>query len=107
MDSMSENWIRIAKVDDVPEQGTLQVTVAGEPVCLYNLAGTIHATHDVCTHGHASLSEGFIVDDNLIECPLHQGKFDILTGEAVSIPCIEDVKVYPVRVEEGNIFLKM
>ena len=41
---------------------TLAVTLDSEPVCLYNLNGEIFATHDVCTHGSASLSEGFIVE---------------------------------------------
>jgi nitrite reductase/ring-hydroxylating ferredoxin subunit len=103
---MSDNWTEVAKVDDVPEQGTLAVTLGEEPVCLYNLNGEIFATHDVCTHGSASLSEGFIIEDGLIECPLHQGSFDIRTGKAVSIPCKEDVRTYPVKVEAGAVFLK-
>ena len=103
---MSDNWTEVAKAEDVPEQGTLQVTFAGEPVCLYNVNGEIYATHDTCTHGHASLSEGFIIEDGLIECPLHQGTFNIQTGQAVSVPCKEDIRVYPVKVEGGAVFLK-
>lgn len=103
---MIDNWTEVAKFEEVPEQGTLAVTLAGEPVCLYNLDGEIHATHDVCTHGSASLSEGFIIGDGLIECPLHQGTFDIRTGKAVDIPCKEDIRTYPVKVAGGTVFLK-
>jgi nitrite reductase/ring-hydroxylating ferredoxin subunit len=101
---MSE-WTEIARLDDVPEDGTLRVSFAGEPVCLYNMGGGIYATHDVCTHGQASLSEGFIDGEN-IECPLHQGMFHIPTGEAVRPPCTENVKVYLVKVEDGAIYIK-
>ena len=55
-------------------------------MCLYNLGGTIYATHDTCTHGQASLADGFI-DGDEIECPLHQGLFQIATGKAVGAPC--------------------
>jgi nitrite reductase/ring-hydroxylating ferredoxin subunit len=105
-EEMSDDWKEVAKADEVPEQGTLAVTLGGEPVCLYNLDGEIFATHDVCTHGSASLSEGFILEDGLIECPLHQGSFDIRTGRAVSIPCKDDIRTYAVRVEGGRVFLK-
>src|SRR5438132_11335165 len=77
---MSENWVKVASASDVPEDGTLLVNLGAEPVCLYNLAGKIFATHDTCTHGQASLADGFIEGEE-IECPLHQGKFHIATGK--------------------------
>ena len=103
---MEEKWTEVAKAADIPEDGTLPVTVAGEPVCLYNVGGKIYATHDICSHGHANLSDGFIVEDCLIECPLHQGTFDIKTGEAVGVPCTEDIRVYLVKTEGGAVFVK-
>jgi naphthalene 1,2-dioxygenase system ferredoxin subunit len=101
---MSTNCIKVAAVDDVPDDGTLQVVCGNEPVCLYNLGGKIHATHDTCTHGQASLADGFIDGEN-IECPLHQGLFNIATGRAVGVPCHTDIKVYPVKIEDGAIYV--
>ena len=97
-------WERVAASDDVPESGTLPVSFRGEPVCLYNLGGRILATHDICTHEHANLSDGFIVDGK-IECPLHQGLFDIVTGKAMGEPCTVDVRTYRVKVENGQVYL--
>ncbi len=102
---MSGEWSKVAAVADVPEDGTLQVAFAGEPVCLYKLAGTIYATHDTCTHAEASLAEGFIMGEN-IECPLHQGLFHIPTGKAVGLPCVIDVRSYPVKVDNGAVLLR-
>jgi len=102
---MSE-WREVAAADDVPEGGTLLVDLGKEPVCLYRLGGEVYATHDTCSHGQASLADGFIVDDALIECPLHQGTFDIRTGKAVGAPCRIDVRTYPVRIENGKVLLK-
>jgi len=99
---MSGQWIKVAVVDDVPEGSTRFVEVNGNAVCLYNLAGTICATQDLCTHAEASLADGFI-DGDVIECPLHQATFDIRTGKAMSPPATEDLRVYPVRVDNGEI----
>jgi naphthalene 1,2-dioxygenase ferredoxin component len=102
---MSENWIKVASASDVPEDGTLLVNLGAEPVCLYNVGGEIFATHDTCTHGQASLADGFI-DGEVIECPLHQGKFHIATGKAVAVPCTEDIRTYAVKIEGGAVLLK-
>jgi naphthalene 1,2-dioxygenase system ferredoxin subunit len=102
---MSENWIKVANASDVPEDGTLLVSLGAEPVCLYNLNGEIFATHDTCTHGQASLADGFIEGEE-IECPLHQGKFHIATGKAVGVPCTEDIRTYAVKIENGAVLLK-
>ena len=101
---MSE-WTQVADAADVPDQGTLPVNLSGDPVCLYNLDGAIYATHDICSHGNANLSEGFIVEGQ-IECPFHQGMFDIKTGEATAAPCTVAVRTYPVKVENGVVWLK-
>ena len=102
---MSENWTKVAAVAGVPEDGTLLVDLGADPVCLYNLGGTIYATHDTCTHGQASLADGFVDGEN-IECPLHQGLFHIPTGKAVGVPCKIDIRTFSVKVEDGSVFIK-
>lgn len=102
---MSGNWTKVANSADVPEDGTLLVQLDAEPVCLYNLSGKIFATHDTCTHGQASLADGFIEGEE-IECPLHQGRFHIPTGKAVGVPCTEDIRSYAVKIEDGAVLIK-
>jgi anthranilate 1,2-dioxygenase ferredoxin subunit len=55
-----------------------------------------YALHDLCTHGAARLSDGF-VENGCIECPLHQGLFDLASGAPRSAPVTVGVKTYPVR----------
>jgi naphthalene 1,2-dioxygenase system ferredoxin subunit len=40
-----------------------------------------------------------------IECPLHQGRFDVRTGKAMCAPLTEDLRSYPVKIEGGRVFL--
>lgn len=101
---MSENWVRVASVADVDDEEVLQVKVGDRLLAIYNLGGRFHATSDVCTHEYACLSDGFVVDGK-IECPLHQGLFDILTGKAQGAPVEEDLEVFETRVEGDDIFV--
>ncbi|HSC97744.1 MAG TPA: non-heme iron oxygenase ferredoxin subunit [Casimicrobiaceae bacterium] len=97
-------WIKVAAVSDVPEGGTLAVEADNELVCLYNLGGRIYATDDICTHEEASLADGFIEGD-CIECPLHQARFHIPTGEVRAAPADTDLRVFPVNVEGNDILV--
>ena len=97
-------WIKVATVSDVGEGGTLAVEAGNELLCLYNLGGRIYATDDICTHEEASLAEGYIEGD-CIECPLHQARFHIPTGEVRSPPAETDLRVFPVKVEGGDILV--
>ena len=69
-------------------------------VALYNIGGEIFATHNICTRAHALLSDGWL-DGDVIECPLHGGRFEAATGKGpgASITC--DVKTLPAPIE-GN-----
>jgi anthranilate 1,2-dioxygenase ferredoxin subunit len=96
------NWIDAAAEGDVADGKCLGVRVNGTPVALVREGGKIHALHDLCTHGAARLSDGF-VENGCIECPLHQGLFDLATGAPRSAPITEAVKIYPVRCVAGRI----
>jgi phenylpropionate dioxygenase-like ring-hydroxylating dioxygenase large terminal subunit len=99
-------WQRAASLQSIPEDGVLGVELEGTPLALYNLGGTIYATHGVCTHALAILAEGF-VEDGKIECPLHQGLFDIRTGKALCAPLIEDVQTFAVEVEGDDVLVDL
>src|SRR6266498_3868758 len=58
------------------------------------------------THAHALLADGFVEGDT-IECPLHQAQFEIRTGKALCGPATEDLKIYPVKVEGGDVLINL
>ncbi|MEO5736644.1 MAG: non-heme iron oxygenase ferredoxin subunit [Variovorax sp.] len=99
-------WIEATGEDGVPDGDVIGVQVGGRDVALYKVDGSIFATDNVCTHGHARLCDGFL-DGYEIECPLHQGKFDIRDGRGTCAPVTEDVRSYPVRIEAGRVFLQL
>ncbi len=82
------------------------VQVGGKEIALYEVEGEVFATDNICTHGHARMSDGFL-EGREIECPLHQGKFDVCTGAALCAPLTENIKTYAVRIENMRVMLKL
>ncbi|MEO1017938.1 MAG: non-heme iron oxygenase ferredoxin subunit [Pseudomonadota bacterium] len=100
------DWIEVGTLDDFEDDDVFGAHVSGTPVAVYLVDGQVFATHDICSHGHARLSEGF-VEDGLIECPLHQGLFDIRTGAPAGAPCTEPITVFEARLEDRRILVSL
>jgi nitrite reductase/ring-hydroxylating ferredoxin subunit len=103
---MAQQWIAAAQCANIGEDDTYAVEVDGREICLYNVAGEYFATDNKCTHGNADLSDGLIQDGYMIECPLHEGMFDIRSGQAMSAPCTEAIRCHELRVQDGVIYLR-
>lgn len=98
-------WQEVANESDIQPDDPKKVTVGSEEIALYNVDGGIYATHNICTHAFASMADGF-QEGGEIECPLHEGRFDIKTGKALCAPVSEALKTYEVKVEDGKVFVK-
>lgn len=103
---MPDNWIDAASADDVIEGDVVAIRVDGREIALYEVEGELYATDNLCTHGAARMSDGFL-EGRFIECPLHQGRFDVCTGKAQCAPLTEDIKTFPVRIENQRVMLKL
>jgi len=103
---MANNWLDVVALDDVPEDDVLGVDAAGKDLALYSVDGQVYATDNICSHGHARLCDGFL-EGFEIECPLHQGKFDIRDGRPTCEPVTVAVRTYPVRIDGGRVFVDL
>jgi nitrite reductase/ring-hydroxylating ferredoxin subunit len=100
-------WVRVAAVSEVPKGQVIAVKVGDRDVALYHLEdGEFCATDNVCTHEFARLSDGFL-EENEIECPLHAGKFDVRTGQALCPPVETDLEVFEVQVSGEDVLIKL
>ena len=106
----------VAKVSEVPPEGSVRVMVNGRPIALFNLGGEYFALFDRCPHEGASLCEGRRVgmaladkpgayrlerQGEMIRCPWHGWDFDIRTGQSWCDPTNTKVRRYAVSVEHG------
>ena len=97
-------FIPVAKVNELGNGERLIFEIDGEPIALFNIAGEYFALADVCSHDDGPVAEGELLDHE-IACPRHGARFDIKTGEALSLPAVVDIPAYPVRVEEDEILI--
>ncbi len=103
---MNNHWVDAAAIDALPDDEVIGVDLDGKSLALYKVEGAVFATDNICTHGHARLCDGFL-EGHEIECPLHQGKFDIRDGRALCAPLSEDIKTYPVKIEGNRVFVAL
>ncbi|HWL43727.1 MAG TPA: non-heme iron oxygenase ferredoxin subunit [Ilumatobacter sp.] len=97
--------ILLCELVDVPSDGGYQVSIPGYPtLVVFVVGGTSYVTDDRCTHGNASLAEGF-VEQCEVECPFHLGRFDVRTGEPTAAPCNVALRTYRSAVVDGCVYL--
>ncbi len=92
----------ICAVEDLPPGERLFIELDDEPVVIFNIVGDYYAIADVCTHDMGPLGEGEVEDHQVI-CPRHGARFDIRTGEVLTLPAVQGVASYRVRVVDGMV----
>ena len=101
-----DNWVLVGTTDNIEVEDIIRFDHNDRTFCVYKLEDGFYATDGICTHENVHLEDGLVMD-NEVECPMHQGVFDIKTGEAVSPPACDDLKTYPVKVEDNNIYIQI
>jgi nitrite reductase (NADH) small subunit/3-phenylpropionate/trans-cinnamate dioxygenase ferredoxin subunit len=95
-------FVRVAGAGDVPAGEMLIVQVDGDDVVLANVDGQIYAFGGECTHRGGPLGEG-ILEGDIVECPWHQGRFNVKTGDVVEAPPESPIATYQVQVDGDDI----
>ena len=99
-------WVRICSVAEAPAEGTvIEADAQGVAVCLARVGGKLSALDNWCPHRRGPLGQGW-VEGNAVVCPWHSWTFDVTSGEA-EFPVSERVAVFPVRVEEDDVFVQL
>jgi len=80
------------------------VEIESVTIAVFNIGGTYYAIADICSHDDGPVAEGEL-DGYEIECPRHGARFDVRTGKVLSFPAIVDIPAYPVKIENGQVFL--
>ncbi len=102
---------RLAKVEDVPENGTLGVKTDNGYYLISKMDGDINVLEGRCTHMKGPLRFGKVIDGS-VKCPIHGARYDLRSGEVtkqVAIPLIgkaKDLKKFPITIQDGEIFIK-
>lgn len=99
------NWKKIGPVDELKEPVKL-IMEDQQRIALFKLDDGFYAIDDVCSHAEGSLSRG-VVDGHEVQCPEHGARFDIKTGKNLSFPAVVPVSSFPVKVEDGVVYVDL
>ena len=103
---MLNEFVVVAKMGDLAENMMITVTAGNKDILLANVDGEIFATSDECTHAFGMLSDGDLHSETCeVQCPIHEGRFDLRTGMATAEPAEEPIQTYEVRIEGDDILV--
>lgn len=106
MNKTDMNKIAVLELDSLPPGKMACIERNGETVLLANVDGTVHAVSGNCTHEDSSLCLGALKGDHVM-CSLHGSLFSLIDGEPDGDPADIPLKVYPVEIEDGSIYLML
>ncbi len=101
---MPGKWIRVVELDGF--QKTYKHVHRRKEVALFKLDDGVYALDNSCSHEYSPLCEGMIVDGD-VYCPKHGSRFDVRTGAVKDYPATRPVASYPVKVEDGVVYVKI
>jgi nitrite reductase/ring-hydroxylating ferredoxin subunit len=94
----------VAELSNDPQ--ALPIEIGGRRIALVRLGDEVFAIDNICTHAFALLSDGWI-ENGMIECPMHQGLFDLATGACRGGPVTEPISTYAVQISEGKVMVDL
>ncbi len=103
------DWKQVCTLEDIPRLGSRVVRHEEDggviDIAIFRTQGEVFALRNKCPHKGGPLSEG-IVHGKQVTCPLHGWKLHLETGEAVA-PDVGCARRYPVKVEDGQVYLSL
>jgi 3-phenylpropionate/trans-cinnamate dioxygenase ferredoxin component len=99
-------WTAVCSLDDIDDEDVRRFDHAGRTYAVYRVGEKVYATDGLCTHEQVHLCDGLVMD-HVIECPKHNGRFDIRDGRALSAPACVNLNTYPAKLDGGRIWVEV
>ena len=99
-------WIKVCPLDEIDDEDVRRFDHGGRTYAIYRYDDRVYASDGLCTHEQVHLAGGLVME-HVIECPKHNGRFDIRDGRALGAPVCVNLKTYPAKVEGGEILVEL
>ena len=99
-------WIDAGAIDEIDDEDVKRFDHAGQTYAIYHVGGKAYASEGLCTHEHVHLCDGLMME-HVIECPKHNGRFDIRDGRPLGAPVCVALKTYPAKIEGGRVLVQL
>ena len=98
-------FMAVSRANDLKVGDMQTFKVLDTKVAVANVAGTLYAFGDTCTHLQCSLAEGEL-EETTVTCRCHGSRFDVSSGAVLQGPAREPVKTFETRVEDGTLKIR-
>lgn len=99
-------WIEVCATSAIDAEDVMRFDHGSQTFAIYHGPdGQFYATAGLCTHEKVHLADGLVMD-NIIECPMHNGRFDYRDGSAKGAPVCINLKTFPVKVVDGKVMME-
>ena len=98
-------WIDAGPVAALGDGQTLSLAMGRRMVAVARSGEEFFSIEDVCTHDGAELTGGAVEGAEII-CPRHGARFCLRTGEALTPPAYEPVRVFATKIDDGHVWVR-
>jgi nitrite reductase/ring-hydroxylating ferredoxin subunit len=105
MDTLSDSFVRAARLEDVRSAGRTSVRVAGHSIALFFHDGRVHAVDNRCPHMGFPLHRGTL-QNGILSCYWHHARFDLESGGTFD-QFADEARVFPVEVRDGEVWVDL
>lgn len=103
----ADGWIEVCAAADLGPADVIRFDHGKKTYALYRDAeGKLYATDGICTHGNTHLSDG-LVKGKIIECPKHNGRFNLADGSPARAPICRGLATFPIEERLGRLHLNI
>lgn len=103
----ADGWLEVCAAADLGPSDVIRFDHGRKTFALYrDHDGVLYATDGVCTHGNTHLADG-LVKDRQIECPKHNGRFNLVDGSPARAPVCRGLATYPIEERGGRLWLNV
>lgn len=100
-----DDWVAAFRADELADGDYRLAELSGSLVAVYRIDGQFFAIEDVCSHDGGELAGG-PVEGHAVECVRHGARFDLRSGAPLNPPAYVPVTVFPVRVADGQVWIR-
>jgi MocE subfamily Rieske [2Fe-2S] domain protein len=98
-----DGWTEICPSDALQEKDVLRFDQGEQTYAIYrDEDGNLYATEGICTHGRTHLAGGLVIG-KMIECPKHNGRFNLEDGSPARKPVCKSLHTHDIKEENGKI----
>ncbi|WP_396626981.1 fatty acid desaturase, partial [Luteitalea sp.] len=102
-----DGWVEVCASAALGREDAVRVDHAHRTFAVFRAAdGTVYATDGMCTHGNTHLADG-LVRGAVVECPKHNGRFDVASGAPVRVPACIALRTHEAKEEGGRVWLRV